>query len=707
MIVRLLLLLLLTISPAHAARFFSVGGPPPMGIVSSDPTVGLLPADRDAYPNWKMAGLLSLGGVPSRTSSQVCATVSPIGGGSDDTSNIQTAINNCGSCPTYADVTDHCVVSLAAGTFTLSSGEIDLNKSAVVRGQGAGVTILNRTNGAVLNSFNILSTTAIFRAGGGYGVGSTQTLASNASRGSYTVTLSSAPVGISVGTVVNVDELGLGQPEPDCCVGTGQGATVSVWAEPDYRVEWNAHNPPAPANLDSACYDNSNFTNGGNCAAGGNHTDATAYSIRGGGVNEEYHLVTAINGNTLTFDSPLTLTYRTANSAAVEPFTGMVSFAGVENLTMQLGSNGNLYWQNCLYCWARGVEGYHWYGIDFRFAQGAFRDDLDNYWSHNGAWPVNGGGGYSIGVSYGSSEDYIANGVSMLTNKVIVMQASGAGTVVAYNYMDDGYISGNAGWVETGLNESHLVGSHHALFEGNRSFNVDSDFTHGAATDGTYFRNHITGIRAPFTGEFDSIARDDTTGCCSPLRALASHPYTYWTSFVGNIAGLSGVTTAANGWVYSDNGSAGGNSGSSSMLKLGWDDFNTNPQSDKDDVANTIYPAAASGTGPTYATASVCNSFLTAPNSNGVNDPCQTIVDGNYDYVTNSVHWASNDTAHTLPSSFYTTAKPAFFGSGAWPPIDPLTPTISSIPAYARWLSCAPSSTSPTPTNAQCMVPPS
>jgi len=113
---------------------------------------------------------------------------------------------------------------------------------------------------------------------------------------------------------------------------------------------------------------------------------------------------------------------------------------------------------------------------------------------------------------------------------------------------------------------------------------------------------------------------------------------------------------------------------------------NTNPRSTKDDVANTIYPAAAVGSGPTYATASVCNALT---------DPCQTIVDGNYDYVTNSVHWATNDTAHTLPSSLYLSVPPVFFGSATWPPVDPITPAINAIPAYARWLACQPNQTAP------------
>lgn len=55
--------------------------------------VSLLPADRDASANWRMAGMLSVGGIPNRTT--VCATVSPLRNGQDDTDNINTAIGNC------------------------------------------------------------------------------------------------------------------------------------------------------------------------------------------------------------------------------------------------------------------------------------------------------------------------------------------------------------------------------------------------------------------------------------------------------------------------------------------------------------------------------------------------------------------------------------------------------------------------------------
>jgi len=52
----------------------------------------------------------------------------------------------------------------------------------------------------------------------------------------------------------------------------------------------------------------------------------------------------------------------------------------------------------------------------------------------------------------------------------------------------------------------------------------------------------------------------------------------------------------------------------------------------------------------------------------------QTIIrDGNYDYVTASVHWHQTPGfTGALPESLYLSTKPAFFGNNRWPWVDPL-----------------------------------
>jgi hypothetical protein len=262
-------------------------------------------------------------------------------------------------------------------------------------------------------------------------------------------------------------------------------------------------------------------------------------------------------------------------------------------------------------------------------------------------WPVPGGGGYAISFAFGSSEALIENSISVLANKVMVARASGAGSVIAYNYMDDGFISGSDGWVEIGLNGSHLVGAHHILFEGNWGFNADSDQTHGNSIYHTFFRNWLTGYRATFTDYLNNQVVNDMAGCCSPSRAAGAHAYAYWFSFLGDVLGTAGHT---GGWTY--NCISGPNSIPSDCIwELGWVDI--------------------------------------APQGYDPNVASSAIQDGNYDYLTGTIHWASSDTAHTLPDSLYLSGKPAFFNSGSgytWPWVNPTgSPQVFINPAKARF----------------------
>jgi hypothetical protein len=65
------------------------------------------------------------------------------------------------------------------------------------------------------------------------------------------------------------------------------------------------------------------------------------------------------------------------------------------------------------------------------------------------------------------------------------------------------------------------------------------------------------------------------------------------------------------------------------------------------------------------------------------------IQDGNFDYLTNKINWATTDTAHTLPNSLYLTQEPAFFNAGkgyTWPWVNPTgSPQLYTLPAKARY----------------------
>jgi hypothetical protein len=584
----------------------------------------VLPADSNASANWQMAGMLSVGGIPNRTT--VCATLGPSGG--DDSTNINNAI---AACPSEQ------VVLLNPGTFTIAEGNFVLiNNGITLRGSGPGTTKLTRSGGAALGSYIPGSNPSpmIILGPQAYNNGETATaLTADVDQGATSVEVTSAS-GFYVGQIVLIDEASGARWQPDV-EGLGQ-----IWAAPDYRVVWQKHNPPQP--------DIDDFS-------------ATEYPYQAGTAGcwfsncdrptAEFHRISAISGDIISFDSPVTISYRVDNQAQLYYFeTPHVQNAGVEQMTVEHGDNNNIVFDWCAYCWAYRVENTSWLGEGFGI-NNSFRVELKEFYNHEPVWPVPGGGGYNISLAAGSSEILIWNGISVLANKVMVTRAAGAGSVVAYNYMDMGFISGFDGWQEIGLNGSHYVGSHHMLFEGNRSFNMDSDQTHGNSIYHTFFRNYATGFRAQFTDYLSGVVVNDMTqqNTSGPLRTAAAHAYAYWFNFIGNVLGVPGQM---GNFVYGDASNMGNGNWPSQIFMMGWND-----------LPNQVYDPA------TISSAD---------------------IDGNYDYLTNQVRWVSTHKAYTLPNSLFLTQAPAFFSDGSgyrWPPVDPLGATTQfyTLPAYARY----------------------
>jgi len=595
------------------------------GAISSTPTFltitaatgasANLPPDRNVSPNWKKAGMLSVGGIPARTT--VCATLAPRGNGLDDTAAINQAI---GMCPVGE------VVSLKAGTFTIAEGNtVVIDRGITLRGAGQGATILTRTGGATLGSYQPGTHPSwIVFLGSDYNDTQPVNFTADGAAGATSVQVAST-AGLAVGDIVRVDEASGAGWQPDVVWSNRQ-----IWASPDYRVVWQKHQP-AYQYVDD-------FASGVVPSQAGS---AGCWFANCDRPTNEFHRIAAISGNTVTFDSPLTISYRVGHQAQLHhSAVPMTQNAGVENLTVSHGDAGNISFEGCAYCWAKNVENTLWLNDGFDL-NASFRVQLEGVYVHDAAWPVNGGGGYAISFAWGSSEALIENSISVRANKVMVARSSGAGSVIGYNYMDDGYINGQDGWVEIGLNGSHMVGAHHMLFEGNYTFNMDSDITHGNSIYHTFFRNYAAGLRKPFTA-LDGTLIDDSKGCCGYLRAAGAHAYSYWFSFIGNVLGTPGKTT---GWVYDGIGGT-----------------NAFPP-------NAIWALGAVDISPQGYDAKVA---------------ATAIRDGNYDYVTNSVKWAAS--SHSLPASLYLTSKPSFFGTSTWPWVDPTAASRTYVlPAKARY----------------------
>jgi len=575
-----------------------------------------LPSDRVTAWN---PGLMGVGGIPARL--QVCSTLRPRGGAADDKPQIQAAIN---TCPVGQ------VVQLSAGTFIINSGFLLINKAITLRGAGPGETTLAKTNGAKPypqkpdndkpSPLIIVGPSQYFNTPDGSGAVASTDLTADAVKGQYAVTVASA-AGFSPGQFVLLDEASAAswQTDPQ---GSGQ-----VWASSDWRVVWQKHNP---------------VRNGDDFALDVDPTTprtAGSWFSRRDRPTAEVKQIASVAQTTITFTTPIHITYRTTHAAQLSRYAlPHVTNAGVEDLKLIGGDQGNLRFHWAAFSWAKNVESTAWLGEGFAMSS-CFGIELREFYVHDAAWVQPGGGGYGISLAFGTAEVLIENGISVRANKVMVVRSSGAGSVVGYNYMDMGYINYSAGWIEAGINASHMVGSHHVLFEGNYGHNAESDNTHGNSIYLTFFRNHLRGIRAPFDNQAGGRIDDATQWRNGPKHCAGLMAYSYWMSFVGNVLGAPGQM---NGWVYET--TVGGKPG---IWMLGWD-FGTDAQ-----VSAT------------------------------------TLRHGNFDYLTNSVKWDPTISDHALANSLYLTEKPAFFKAGSgytWPWVDPAGSTkLYTLPAKARY----------------------
>ena len=539
------------------------------------PTLALIPGERRTLWNPGIPG-----GVPARTT--LCASVNAAtyGNGTlDATAGIQAALDGC---PVGQ------VVQLSAGDFKIT-GSLNISKGIVLRGLGPSQTRLKMPVGT--NSNLIVVGTQFFSPM------QSVNLAGDALKGTQTATLVSNP-GLAVGEIVLVDQI------------TDPAIT-----------EWSPSSPPGDPSR-------SWFT----------RPDRPV-----GQVME----IQSISGNTITFTTPFHITLRAAFTAQLSRFgpsggvvTPAVRNAGVEDLYVYGGSGGqgNISLSNAAYSWIKNVESDFQDGVSVEIIA-SFRCVVRDSYIHSTQQPFPGGGGYGLGFSWYSADNLAENNVVWNMNKVMVMQASGGGNVIGYNYMEDGWIGGAlTSWVEVGLNASHMTCPHYELFEGNQSFNFDGDNTWGNSVYITAFRNHLTGKRRSVTPLL-------LTDVQNP-RAIGLMEGHKWYSFVGNVLGTANQNPfPSTGYVldapfpWTDNPIG--------MWRLGYNPENWNAPPDPN-VTSTV------------------------------------IREGNFDYATNQVHWVNGPQA--LPVSLYLSSKPAFFGTNPWPWVDATgTVKVGTLPARARF----------------------
>jgi hypothetical protein len=444
-------------------------------------------------------------------------------------------------------------------------------------------------------------------------------------------------------------------------------------------------------------------------ATTGNGNDAASWFSRQDRPQNEIKQISRISGNTITFNTPIHIDYRSGppHQAQLTPINNMQTFIGIESLAVSYGdgenAGGNIGFSGCANCWVKNVDSSHWLGHGIELAT-TYQAEIRDSYLHDGCWPVPGGSGYAMSMSFGASENLIENNISLITNKNMVGESAGTASVIDYNYFDDAIISdwggvGNHAWIENHANSSHMVGSHHVLFEGNYSTNFDSDHTHGNSTYHTTYRNYFKGWRAayrdpctvhnscPTPAPPDPV--DDSQQSNGPVRTHGPSAYGYWFASVGNILG---IPTTSIGWTYSDTNNNLMVNGTKDIYALGWEDFQTS--------FGAYCPIQTGGS----------QHACVDPNVSGTWSQGGKMIlrDADYEYATPGIHWDTCPPPYTsclqLPSSMITglNGQPPFFHCGNhnfnWPPWDPTAPAATCptqpgsncLPAKARFDANAP-----------------
>jgi len=562
--------------------------------------------------DWSGAGVP--GGIPAR-STQCGATIAAYSGSA---ATINNAIASCASGQ---------YVSLGTGTFNLSSG-IGFNghSNVTVRGHGANSTLLvfSGAGAGFYNSIVSLEPTSLNENGtegnvcdwtAGYAAGTTIITLANCgtttpARGSLT--------NLAVGNVLILDQL-------NEAADTGQIWNCSTQGVCANTIQGGAERTDGPCN--------------------------GAMCLRS---QQQGVVVTNINGSQITVTPPLYMpNWRTGQKPQAWYGSSRISFSGIEDVSLDAtnaGANQNILIGNCDRCWVKGVRSIYANRSHVRILFSTRAVIRDNYAYQNQS---------HASVSYGAE---LMGGWSSLIENNIFQQNTDSepsctgpceGNVIAYNFNIDNVWTQSQGWMQAGFYQ-HAAGDDFNLWEGNIGPGYNSDDVHGTHHFETVFRNYLIGNQAAGCGSADL---NTCTAQTVPVQIYAGSRYM---NIIGNVLGQAGWHNS-----YQCVGSASNcTNGRTSIYTMGF-------------------------TGNSGAVDSSITGFCLQPacTTHGDYDPqvaAYLMRWGNYDTVNNAVRFVNSEVpsgvstygnpvprSQTIPTSFYLSQKPAWWGSVSWPPIGP------------------------------------
>jgi chitodextrinase len=361
---------------------------------------------------------------------------------------------------------------------------------------------------------------------------------------------------------------------------------------------------------------------------------AATWSSRENGMRclGQMNRITDVSGDTLFLETPLYHTCQDTLLPQLVKISGMLEGAGIEDMHINgLYSSGssNVSMAGVSRCWIRNVHSENADRAHFILMR-AYECELSNNYLHHDR---TGYGSMSYGIEFQlqSTANLVENNIFFHLHSAMMIAGGLTGSVFAYNYVTEiRYVQENTLGIDCGMHGGH---PNMILLEGNVFHKLICDSYWGSNAHITAFRNHIKG-HAPGTTTAN-IAVDIQAG-------------NRYVNVVGNV--------------------------------LGTEDFSG-------------YYECIDVPAPYWNTWAI---FKIGYNSFGDGDPAgndpgvlaSLIRHGNYDYVSDSIHWEPGIPDRDLPNSLFLSSKPWYFGDLDWPPVRPDAvegDRVSDLPAKVRF----------------------
>ncbi|MEI6560767.1 MAG: glycosyl hydrolase family 28-related protein [Verrucomicrobiota bacterium] len=387
--------------------------------------------------------------------------------------------------------------------------------------------------------------------------------------------------------------------------------------------------------------------------------------------------VTSVNGTTIGISPGLYTNYTASLTPQAVVVTPVLKNAGVEDLTVRCNNTGytaNFNMTACAYCWIKNVEDDYADG-DHVDCFTSYRCEIRDSYFHDAYSHSPGQTDACVFLAKKTSCCLVENNILWRLHVSVMLNWGASGNVIGYNYSSQTFDSGSPNVLMQDLS-CHGAHPMFNLWEGNFALSLHPDSTWGSSSHGTAFRNFIAGTSTanpPLTGR-GPVVTGSSWQQYQANRAINLDFASVYYNIVGNVLGNSYFKT--NNGVY----------------------MCIAPATRSYDTYRYIFSLGYTGAGDGGGDALESTK------------PATTMINhGNWDIVTGTQKWDSTIADHTLPNSLYLSAKPAWFGNLAWPPIDPANPSTAvptSIPAGYRFVNGTnPPSTGGTPTPAPTPTP--